>query len=55
MEFTAINRVNFSKIAIIYREGLKTGFATFETNVPDWDSWNKSHLDHSIGDHAGKR
>ncbi len=45
MEFTDINHANFPEIAEIYREGIKTGVATFETNVPDWSSWDKSHLD----------
>jgi phosphinothricin acetyltransferase len=28
----------------IYREGIATGNATFETEVPDWEKWNHSHL-----------
>jgi L-amino acid N-acyltransferase YncA len=28
----------------IYREGIDTGNATFETEVPDWEKWNSSHL-----------
>jgi L-amino acid N-acyltransferase YncA len=27
----------------IYREGIATGNATFETDVPDWNKWNDSH------------
>ena len=27
----------------IYREGLATGNATFETELPDWEKWNSSH------------
>lgn len=28
----------------IYAEGIATGNATFETEVPDWEKWNTSHL-----------
>ncbi|MBN1220723.1 MAG: N-acetyltransferase [Anaerolineae bacterium] len=28
----------------IYREGLDTGFATFETATPDWEAWDQGHL-----------
>lgn len=27
----------------IYREGIATGNATFETDIPDWDKWNGRH------------
>jgi L-amino acid N-acyltransferase YncA len=29
----------------IYLEGIETGNATFETEAPNWDAWNNSHLD----------
>lgn len=28
----------------IYREGIATGNATFETDIPDWEKWDGSHL-----------
>lgn len=28
----------------IYREGIATGNATFETEVPDWEKWDGNHL-----------
>ncbi len=31
-------------VRAIYREGIAGGNATFETDVPDWEAWNKSHL-----------
>ncbi|HKR97976.1 MAG TPA: GNAT family N-acetyltransferase [Candidatus Dormibacteraeota bacterium] len=31
-------------VAAIYREGLDTGHATFETSVPNWESWDAAHL-----------
>ena len=32
------------QVAAIYGAGIASGHATFETDVPDWDSWNRSHL-----------
>ena len=29
----------------IYEEGIATGEATFETQVPDWTKWNASHIE----------
>lgn len=31
----------------IYREGIATGHATFETEAPDWQRWDSAHLPHS--------
>ncbi len=28
----------------IYAEGIATGNATFETDAPDWGTWNRNHL-----------
>ena len=31
-------------VARVYEEGIATGNATFETEVPGWDAWDSSHL-----------
>jgi L-amino acid N-acyltransferase YncA len=31
-------------VAAIYAEGIATGDATFETEVPSWEAWNATHL-----------
>ena len=31
-------------VARIYAEGIATGDATFETDVPSWEDWNETHL-----------
>jgi|RhiMetdeSRZDD1v2_1073273.scaffolds.fasta_scaffold15657_8 L-amino acid N-acyltransferase YncA len=31
-------------VARIYREGIQSGHATFETEVPSWERWDASHL-----------
>jgi phosphinothricin acetyltransferase len=35
---------DWPEVAAIYREGIATGNATFETDVPDWDTWDAAHL-----------
>jgi L-amino acid N-acyltransferase YncA len=36
-------------VAEIYWDGMRDGLATFETEVPRWESWNSSHLrDHRL-------
>ena len=36
---------HWPQVARIYREGLDTGIATFETTVPSWEDWDRSHLE----------
>ncbi|MCB9421873.1 MAG: N-acetyltransferase [Ardenticatenaceae bacterium] len=31
-------------VLAIYREGIETGMATFETAVPSWEKWDAGHL-----------
>lgn len=31
-------------VAAIYRQGIVTGLATFETETPAWEAWDRSHL-----------
>jgi L-amino acid N-acyltransferase YncA len=31
-------------VQTIYEEGIATGEATFETNVPGWEEWDQNHL-----------
>ncbi len=35
---------DWQSVARIYREGIDTQNATFETTVPEWELWNRSHL-----------
>ena len=36
---------DYPQVAAIYKKGLATGIATFETEIPDWNSWNLKLLD----------
>ena len=40
----ALRPEDWEGVAVIYREGIDSGHATFESAVPKWDSWNASHL-----------
>ncbi len=31
-------------VSTIYREGIATGEATFETEIPEWEAWDQGHL-----------
>ena len=31
-------------VARIYADGIRSGDATFETAVPEWEQWDRSHL-----------
>jgi L-amino acid N-acyltransferase YncA len=35
-------------VATIYEEGIRTGNATFETEVPSWDAWEAAHPTHRL-------
>lgn len=36
---------DWASVSQIYREGIETGVATFEKEVPTWEDWNINHLD----------
>lgn len=38
---------DWEAVGQIYREGIATGNATFETEAPEWDRWDAGHLPHS--------
>lgn len=44
MEIRTIDLENYKLVAEIYRQGVETGVATFQNDIPDWESWDKSHL-----------
>jgi L-amino acid N-acyltransferase YncA/2-polyprenyl-3-methyl-5-hydroxy-6-metoxy-1,4-benzoquinol methylase len=45
----AMHPADWPSVAAIYAEGIATGNATFETDVPSWDEWDAAHLtDHRL-------
>lgn len=45
MEIRPITKDNFSEVVEIYKQGLATNIATFQNDLPQWEDWNKGHLD----------
>ena len=35
---------DWERVAAIYADGIATGQATFETEVPSWEAWDQAHL-----------
>jgi L-amino acid N-acyltransferase YncA len=45
----ALRAEHWDAVARIYAQGIATGNATFETEVPSWEQWDASHLpDHRL-------
>ena len=40
---------DWAEVAEIYRDGTRSGLATFEIEVPSWEDWRAAH---TIGTHA---
>ena len=36
---------DWPQVSRIYQEGIDTGYATFETAIPDYSDWDASHVD----------
>jgi len=34
-----------ARVLAVYASGIATGTATFETEVPDWEGWDRGHLE----------
>jgi L-amino acid N-acyltransferase YncA len=45
MEVRDLRPGDWREVARIYAEGIATGNATFETDVPSWEDWDASHMD----------
>jgi phosphinothricin acetyltransferase len=39
-------KTDWKAVSKIYEEGIATGLATFETEVPIWELWNEKYIDH---------
>jgi L-amino acid N-acyltransferase YncA len=35
---------DWPSVSAIYREGIETGEATFQSDVPAWEDWDRAHL-----------
>lgn len=43
--YRKLEEKDWKQVLEIYKQGIETGDATFETNTPDWIYWNKNHID----------
>ena len=39
-----MNAADWPMVAQIYKEGIDTGIATFEQNIPQWEQWDVNHI-----------
>ena len=47
MEMHPLTAAHWPQVRAIYEQGIATGNATFQTQAPGWDEWNRAHLAHS--------
>jgi phosphinothricin acetyltransferase len=47
MTIQPLTEAHWSAVRAIYEEGIATGNATFETQAPEWEAWDRAHLAHS--------
>ncbi len=43
MEIRDLWLADWPEVALIYAQGIETGDATFETEVPGWEEWDAAH------------
>jgi L-amino acid N-acyltransferase YncA len=44
MQIREMHPSDWKVVSKIYEEGIATGYATFEKDIPSYESWNNSHL-----------
>jgi L-amino acid N-acyltransferase YncA len=47
MQINSMTPADWPEVARIYEEGIATGLATFEIQVPSWKEWDAARLFHS--------
>ena len=47
MNTAELLHIHYPQVKQIYLDGIATGQATFQTDAPEWEEWDKSHLKHS--------
>ena len=47
MTIIPLTEAHWPVVKAIYEAGMATGNATFETQAPAWEAWDKAHLGHS--------
>ena len=44
MKIKLLEKKHYPSVSKIYADGLETGIASFETNIPEWENWDKKFL-----------
>jgi L-amino acid N-acyltransferase YncA len=44
VRFRSLRKKDWDSVAEIYKQGIESGNATFETEIPSWDKWDSKHL-----------
>lgn len=44
VRIVALEPDHWTRVRDIYAQGIATGLATFETEAPGWDAWDRDHL-----------
>jgi L-amino acid N-acyltransferase YncA len=44
IDIQPLTEADWDDVRRIYKEGIETGNATFETEPPSWNDWDRSHL-----------
>ncbi len=44
LQIDQMNAADWPMVAQIYKEGIETGIATFEQNIPYWEQWDQNHI-----------
>ncbi|HEX7003496.1 MAG TPA: GNAT family N-acetyltransferase [Trueperaceae bacterium] len=44
VRFAPMSPSHWPRVSTIYAEGIATGQATFQTEIPSWEEWDASHL-----------
>lgn len=47
MQLQPLTAEHWPAVRAIYEQGIATGNATFETQAPEWEAWDRAHLTHS--------
>ncbi len=45
IEIEQMKSSDWLAVSEIYKQGIKTEMATFETEVPQWEEWHQNHID----------
>lgn len=44
VQINQMHKADWDSVSKIYKEGIETGLATFEKEIPSWEKWDKNHL-----------